>query len=72
MRKLMSRRIDIEPKWADLCRVADRGALKPSFLLPACETADVVRQAQKSGARSVVFSFRSRKSPASVKILRRK
>ncbi len=49
--------IDIEPRWVDLCSLSTRGGLSPKFLLPACETADVVRQAQKQGKKGVTFLF---------------
>lgn len=49
--------IDLEPKWVELCNLVKRGGLSPEFLLPACETADVVRQAQKQGKKGVTFLF---------------
>lgn len=60
--------IDIEPKWADLCMISERGALRPKELLPACKIADVVRQAQKHGAKSVSFSFKRGSHESLVKV----
>lgn len=49
--------IDLEPTWQALCRMAERGHLPASELQPACKIADIVRQAQKSGDKSVTFVF---------------
>lgn len=49
--------IDLEPTWAELCNACQAGALQPSELLPACQIADKIRQAQKSGAESITFTF---------------
>jgi hypothetical protein len=49
--------IDVEPKWTSLCNLVQSGHLEGKFLQPACKLADVVRQAQKSGKKSVTFKF---------------
>lgn len=49
--------IDIEPTWESLCNLSERGGLSPKELMQACKIADMVRQAQKQGAKSVTFSF---------------
>jgi hypothetical protein len=45
--------IDIEPTWEYLCKMVT----DPKELRPACVIADHVRQAQKSGAKSITFTF---------------
>ena len=50
--------IDIEPTWESLCRGVSIGSIKDAnILMPACKTADIIRQAQKRGAKSVTFTF---------------
>ena len=49
--------IDIEPTWEELCNAAQSGALQPKELMKACVIADIVRQAQKRGDKSVTFIF---------------
>jgi hypothetical protein len=49
--------IDIEPTWEALCHLSDRGLVNVKELIPACQVADMVRQAQKKGAISVTFTF---------------
>lgn len=49
--------IDLEPKWTALCKMAHRGVLPAKELMPACEIADIVRQAQKEGKESITFKF---------------
>lgn len=49
--------VDTEPTWVGLCNAAQSGAIEPKELLQACKTADVVRQAQKDGKKSVTFEF---------------
>jgi len=64
-------RIDIEPTWESIGRMVERGYTTADQLKPALKLADTIRQAQKSGAKGVNFSFRSRKSPVRVKVLKR-
>lgn len=48
--------IDVEPKWIDLGNLM----IDPKFkgqLDPALKIADIVRQAQKKGLKSVTFKF---------------
>lgn len=49
--------IDLEPTWTELCNASQAGALQPRELLPACQIADKIRQAQKAGAESITFTF---------------
>lgn len=49
--------IDLEPTWENLCNAAQTGHLPAKELMPACIIADKIRQAQKSGAKSVTFTF---------------
>lgn len=50
--------IDLEPKWVDLLRSYNHMAEKDlSVFESACNIADIVRQAQKSGKTSVTFMF---------------
>jgi hypothetical protein len=49
--------IDLEPKWEELCRAFSKFDPIILELMGACKTADIVRQAQKSGAKSVTFIF---------------
>lgn len=71
MKPIRSFKIDIEPRWVNLCNMADRGYIKASALLPACEMTDVIRQAQKTGAKSVTFRFANRKAQPRISIRRR-
>ena len=59
--------IDLEPKWVDLCKMAQSGHLQPKELMQACEVADIVRQAQKAGAKAVEFSFTDGKVEVEIK-----
>jgi len=54
--------IDLEPKWVDVCRMAERIPKAVPELMPACQIADVVRQAQKHGKKGVMFTFPDRKT----------
>lgn len=56
-RMIQQATIDLEPTWQSLCRMAERGQLSASELQPACKIADIIRQAQKSGDKSVTFVF---------------
>ena len=48
--------IDIEPLWIDVVKIYERITGKDlSVLYPACNIADVVRQAQKQGKNEVTF-----------------
>lgn len=58
--------IDLEPKWADLCRIAQRIPKITPELMPACEVADVVRQAQKKGKSGVLFKFANKTAPPTI------
>ena len=49
--------IDLEPKWEELCRAFSRFDPIILELMGACRTADIVRQTQKNGAKSVSFIF---------------
>ena len=49
--------INIEPTWEQLCKMAEIDRLPPQELMPACKIADIVRQAQKKGKKSVTFTF---------------
>lgn len=49
--------LDIEPTWESLCNISQRGGLPPKELMQACKIADMIRKAQKDGAKSIVFSF---------------
>ena len=53
----MTEYIDVEPTWEKLCDLVEMGALDPKELRPACAIADLVRQAQKKGAKSITFFF---------------
>ena len=63
----MKQTIDIEPKWEDLCRMAQSGHLPAKELMPACQLADIVRQAQKEGKQSVSFIFQNGKVSIEIK-----
>lgn len=52
--------IDIEPKWVDLCHLVSSSALPAEELIPACQLADTVRQAQKAGRKSITFDLSGR------------
>jgi len=55
---MTTKTIDIEPKWVDVLKAVQIGHLNDAgILLQACEIADIVRQAQKAGHKSVVFTF---------------
>ncbi len=54
-------KIDIEPTWKGLCNEVSKGFIKADILLPACEIADRVRQAQKQGKKNIVFTFEGNK-----------
>ena len=60
--------IDLEPTWENLCNMAQSGHLQPKELMQACKLADIVRQAQKQGKKSVTFTFPNNKE-AEVEIL---
>jgi len=55
--------IDVEPTWVELCNMvkntSNQSAVRKLVdeLKPAAKVADIVRQAQKSGAKSVTFTF---------------
>mgnify|MGYP007071652673 CR=1 FL=1 len=51
--------IDIEPTWVELCKASELGALPAIELMPACQIADKIRQAQKKGATSILFEFKA-------------
>lgn len=53
MKKKIVTTIDIEPTWEYLCRMV----INPEDLMPACKIADMVRQAQKRGSKSITFTF---------------
>ena len=52
-------KIDLEPTWLEIFNMIKSGHLKvgDSDLEKACVVADIVRQNQKSGAKSVTFIF---------------
>lgn len=51
--------VDLEPKWVDILHGVIAGYYEPEELRPACEIADKIRQAQKKGAISITFTFKS-------------
>jgi hypothetical protein len=51
------RTIDMEPTWETLCNLSAADVLPAKELMPACKLADKIRQAQKSGAKSITFVF---------------
>ena len=56
--------IDIEPTWETLCKMAQQGVLPPEQLMPACQIADTIRQAQKRGAKKIIVGFPKKTGPA--------
>jgi len=65
-------KIDIEPTWESIGRMVERGYTTADQLKPALKLADTIRQAQKQGKAGVVFKFRSKRSPVSVRVLPRR
>jgi len=60
MKPIKKETIDLEPTWSDVCSMLKTGHIKhedADLLLPACEIADTVRQAQKKGKKRVIFEF---------------
>lgn len=55
--EIMTEYINVEPTWESLCYLASENCLPAIELMPACAVADLVRQAQKKGAKSITFSF---------------
>jgi len=58
--------IDIEPTWCELLTWVQNGMLEAKNLLQACQVADEVRQAQKSGKVSITFTFEDKNGEATV------
>jgi hypothetical protein len=55
--KKMEEIVDLEPTWEAMCKMTTSGHIKADLLLPACKIADVVRQAQKAGHKSITIVF---------------
>lgn len=65
----MTEYLDVEPTWESLCHLASEGCLPAIELMPACAVADLVRKAQKKGAKSITFSFNPETTEVEFEIL---
>jgi hypothetical protein len=65
-REIKRKYIDIEPTWEALLEGVRNKSLPADVLKPACEIADLVRQAQKQGKKSITIKFKDKQSKAIV------
>jgi hypothetical protein len=61
--------IDIEPTWTAICNGVQHGHFQADALLPACQVADIVRQAQKQGVKRLLFVFPDKNGKATIENL---